>query len=110
MLRLPFLSYCDSECLAWYEQVVLVHGLSDLVVESHSPVLIAARKIIEVNGLIGCLLWCLGLQGVLHDVHLLVEPLNLVSLGHLGEELATLREGPFAMFQVKPHIYIIIIH
>ena len=110
MLRLPFLSYRDSQCLARNEQVVLVHGLSDLAVEGHSPVPVAARKIIEVDGLSGCLLRCLCSQGVLHYVHLLVEPLDLVPLGHLGEELAALREGPFAMFQVKPHIYIIIIH
>ena len=110
MLGLPFLGYRDSQCLAGYEQVVLVHGLSDLAVEGHSPVLIAPRKVGEVDGLSGCLLRCLSPQRVLHYVHLLVEPLDLVPLGHLGEELAALGEGPFAMFQVKPHIYIIIIH
>lgn len=110
MLGLPFLGYRDSQRLTRYEQVVLVHGLCDLAVEGHSPVLIAPRKVGEVDGFSGCLLRCFGPQGVLHYVHLLVEPLNLVPLGHLGEELAALGEGPFAMFQVKPHIYIIIIH
>ena len=108
MLGLPFLGYRDSQCLAGYEQVVLVHGLSDLDVEGHSPVLIAPRKVGEVDGLSGCLLRCLSQQGVLHYVHLLIEPLDLVPLGHLGEELAALGEGPFAMFQVKPHILYIL--
>ena len=90
MLGLPFLGYRDSQRLARYEQVVLVHGLSDLAVEGHGPVLVAPRKVGEVDGLSGCLLRGLGAQGVLHYVHLLVEPLDLLPLGHQGEELAAL--------------------
>ena len=90
MLTLPLLSNCNSQSLAWNKQVVLVHGLSHLSIESDCPVLIGARKISEVN-LFSCSdLLGLTLYGVLKNVYLFVEPLDLVALRHAGEELATL--------------------
>jgi hypothetical protein len=100
VLALPLLGDCDSQSLTGNKEVVLVHGLSDFPIKSDCPVLIAARKVVEVDLLPLCESRCLSLKWMLYNVDLFVEPLNLVALGHRWEELPSLGEMPLTVFHV----------